>query len=110
MPILEALPVEARQFSFFPLFMATQGIACIHKDTNDVLSFLFLIKSDGTGGELEIAGTGHCFAWKVGDAIILDSSDLAHGTCEFSGLPTERLVGLFIIHKTMLRVCGLQVP
>lgn len=107
MHILESLPEEACTVFFFPLFMATLGVANIHKDQNDLISFLFLIKSDGKGGELEIAGTGKCFSWQVGDAIILDSSALAHGTCDFFGdCPEDRMVGLFIVHKIVLRLCS----
>lgn len=105
--ILDALPPKARSIGDFPLFMAVQGVARMHKDTNDLVSVLFLIKSEGKGGELEIGGTRTCFDWKVGDAIILDSSKLYHGTREFTGKPLDRIVGLFIIHKSILRVCGL---
>jgi len=62
MPTLDQLPAQVRIFDLFPLFMSTQGVAKIHKDRNDFVTFLFLIKSDGTGGELEIIGTNICFA------------------------------------------------
>jgi len=39
----------------------------MHKDSNDLVSFLFLIQSDDEcGGGLEIGGTAQCFDWRVG--------------------------------------------
>jgi hypothetical protein len=44
--------------------------------------------------------TGHVFCWQVGDCIILDSAKLPHGTRDYLGDSTKRMLGLLIIHKT----------
>lgn len=107
LPVLNELPQSVRVFQDFPLFMAAEGMARMHKDENDFVSFLFLMKSEGEGGELEIGGARTCFDWKVGDAILLDSALLYHATRKFQGRTKDRVVGLFIIHKSLLRVCGI---
>jgi hypothetical protein len=82
----------------------------MHTDPNDLISFLFLIQMDANcGGGLEIGGTGNCIDWKVGDAILLDSAGLMHGTRNYTGDTDNRLVGIFIIHKNYLRINGIEI-
>ena len=97
-------------FGDFHLFIAARGKAKMHKDRNDYLAFLFLVSAKtGQGGGLEIGGTGHSFEWKVGDAILLDSADLFHGTRQYLGDSEERVVGIFIIHKNYLIINGIEI-
>jgi len=108
---LDALPVEEKKFGDFPLFMAARGAAKMHKDLNDVVSVLVLIKSTpNCGGGLEIGGANMYLDWDVGDAIILDSSELVHGTREYLGNIQDRIVGIFILHKAMLRIHNVPLP
>jgi hypothetical protein len=106
-PLLDSLPKEVAIFSLFPLFMATLGVAQPHLDRNDLIAVLMLVKSVGRGGALELIGLDSQLSWQVGDAIVLDSAKLVHGTRPFSGKAEDRIVGLFIVHKTVLRICGL---
>jgi len=103
--LVTQLPADARPFADFPLFMAVKGVARMHRDGNDLVAFLFLIKSDGDGGELELGHTGKCLHWQVGDAVLLESSKLWHGTRSFTG--GDRVVGIFIIHRVVLKLFGL---
>lgn len=91
-------------YGFFHLFMAARGLARLHKDQNDIVSLMFLIQSPGSGGELEIGGTGTAIGWQVGDVVIMDTADITHGTRDFFGEDSGRIVGLFIIHKPFLRL------
>jgi len=103
--LIEQLPEEEKLFGAFPLFMATTGSSKMHRDRNDLVSILILLDSSADcGGGLEIGGTGIVFNWKVGDAIILDSSLLPHGARDYKGDLEKRLVGIWIIHKPVLRV------
>jgi len=106
--LVNQLPSDARPFFAFPLFMAVKGVARMHRDSNDLVAFLFLIKSDGDGGELELGYTGKCLRWQVGDAVLLESSKLWHGTRSFIG--GDRVVGIFIIHRVVLQLYGLLPP
>ena len=92
-------------FGYFHLFMAAQGLSTMHKDSNDLISFMFVIKQkEEAGGELEVGGTNKAIAWEVGDGIFMDTADLFHGSRQFEGPEEERLVGLFIIQKPFMRV------
>jgi len=98
------------QFDLFHLFMSPEGTAKMHKDRNDLVAFLFLIDTDeNCGGGLEIGGTDYCFNWRVGDAIILDSWALAHGTRKYLGEKKNRLLGIFVIQKPYLRVHSIEI-
>ncbi len=109
-PILDNIPAGEKVFGDFPLFMATCGVARMHFDRNDVVSILVLLSSPAnSGGGLELGGTSKVLNWEVGDAIILDSADLAHGTRDFVGDLDERIIGLFILHKPLCRVLGVQI-
>jgi len=110
-PALDQLPEEEKIFGDFPLFMAARGMAKMHTDINDVVSVLFVMKSEpNCGGGLEIGGSDLVFEWEVGDIIILDSADLVHGTRDYLGSIDSRIVGIFILHKSMLRISGIAVP
>lgn len=86
-------------YGIFHLFIAPRGESRLHKDKDDKLSFLILLKSDGKGGELELGGTKFAISWKVGDVIILDSASILHGSRNFEGDKKNRIVGDFIIKK-----------
>jgi len=110
-PVLDQIPSTEKKFGDFPLFMAARGVARMHKDFNDVVAVLFLIKSGkNCGGGLEIGGSGIVFNWEVGDAIILDSSKLAHGTRKYLGDVSKRVVGIFILHRSMLKIYNITIP
>jgi len=88
----------------FHLFMCPEGAANMHQDKNDWLSFLFLIETEpDKGGELEIGGSARALAWQVGDAVVLDSSQLYHGVRHYRGDPNKRKVGIFIIQRDFLK-------
>ena len=77
----------------------------MHRDMNDYVSVLVhLSTTPNCGGGLEIGGSKICLNWDVGDVIILDSSKLVHGTQCFVGDLNDRIVGLWIVHKTILRL------
>jgi len=96
---------DHNRFGDFHLFMSAVGVAKMHKDPNDYVSLLFMIQSElGQGGDLELGGADTSLAWDVGDAIILDSSKVYHGTREYNGLGEDRLVGIFIVHKNFMRI------
>jgi len=96
-------------YGLFHLFMTPRGVSKMHRDRNDFISFMFLIQSPGEGGELEIGGTKHAVAWEVGDAVIMDTSTVYHGSRAFEGDENGRLVGLFIVHKPFCSIHGKTV-
>jgi len=93
-------------YGSFHLYMASRGVSNMHRDENDLISFMFLIQSPGKGGQLEMGGTKHAIAWEIGDAILMDTSSVYHGSRAFEGDENERLVGLFIIQKTFCHLHG----
>jgi hypothetical protein len=96
-------------FGLFHIFFAVGGAAKLHRDPNDFLCFVFPIEMESNSrGGLEIGGTSICFQAKVGDATLLDSDVLQHGVREYQGDPNERLVGIFSIQKSYLRLKGVQ--
>ncbi|MGZ4849754.1 MAG: hypothetical protein ACXV2C_00010 [Candidatus Bathyarchaeia archaeon] len=98
---------EDSPFGYFHLFMSPRGVAKMHVDRNDLVSLLFLISSDpNSDGSLEIGGSQHCFDWTVGDLVILDSASLYHGTRRYTGEFDNRIVGIWMIHKTFLAATG----
>lgn len=97
---------ENNYYGAFNIFIAPRGVSKIHKDSNDMLSFLFLIQSPHQGGELEIAGTNYAISWNIGDVIIFDSADIYHGSRKYNGNLNTRIVGDFIIQKTYCRYMG----
>lgn len=86
-----------QDFEDFPLFMAVQDHAQVHVDCNDFVTILLLIKSNRTGGELDLPEMKRCLTWGVGDAVILDSAHIEYGTREFTGGPADRLVLLHLM-------------
>ena len=76
----------------------------------DVISCVVfrIVTENNFGGGLEIGGTSLCFGAKVGDATLLDSDELLHGSREYQGDPNERLVGVFSIQKSYLRLKGVK--
>lgn len=96
-------------FGLFHIFFAVGGTTKLHQDPNDFLCFVFPIEMESdVGGGLEIGGTSVCFQAKVGDATLLDSDVLQHGVREYQGDPHARLVGIFSIQKSYLRLKGVQ--
>jgi hypothetical protein len=60
---------------------------------------------------LEIGGTGYAFNLREGDICIMDSSSLYHGSRDYDGMedpskanPADRVVGIFILWKSYLRL------
>ena len=88
----------------FHLFMSPIGSCRMHKDKNDFLSVVVGITTPAAGGALEIGGSGYCFNIRCGDILILDSDSLYHGSRHYSGTPEERVVGIFILHRSVLRL------
>ena len=90
----------------------------MHYDRNDFISVLVMIHlDDDQRGGLEIGGIDLAFNLKIGDVLILDTDQLCHGTEEgyddsledvLSVSATDRLVGLFIIHRSYLRLFGVD--
>lgn len=94
-------------FGYFHLFMGTAGGSKMHCDRNDLISFLFMIdRSPGPSGGFELGGTDVVFKFDVGDAIILDSCAFPHGSRGDVFSMSNRLVGIFVIHKSMMRILG----
>ena len=84
-------------------------MAKIHKDFNDLVSILLLMRNNGKGGGLYLGGEDKVFFWQVGDTVILDSSKIPHGTHTFEGEPQQdRMVGIFIVHWQLLWLCGVR--
>jgi len=104
-------------YNSFHLFMCPRGISKMHKDQNDLLSFMFKIQKvkSGGGGQLELGGTNLAIDWNVGDAIMIDSSQISHGSRLLNlenlekGAENERMVGLFLVQKPYLRVNGKNI-
>lgn len=94
-------------FGLFHIFFAVEGAVKLHRDPNDFISFIFPIEMESNaGGGLEIGGTSLCFQAKVGDATLVDSDLLLHGVRKYQGDPSARLVGVFAIQKSYLRLKG----
>jgi hypothetical protein len=94
---------EEFPFGLFHLFMSPAGVADDHRDSNDFVSFLFVLKKEeGKGGALELGGLGVALNYSVGDCIIIDSRALLHGTRGYWGEEEERIVGLFVAHRSYL--------
>jgi hypothetical protein len=91
-------------FGMFHLFMCGRGAVKFHRDCNDYISVLFLIKfpKEAKGGGLQIKEAKRCFNWGVGDIVIMDTH-LSHGTRHFQGEKKDRLVGIFLIQWKYLR-------
>ena len=89
--------------------MGPTGITKIHVDSNDFATFLFIIQQeDHSGGGLEIIGCDLCFSSNVGDAYLFDADKLRHQPRQFSGVAENRLMGAFIVHKTYLKLLGIN--
>jgi len=93
-------------YGLFHLFMTPRGVSKMHRDKNDLISLMFLMRKSKNGGELEMGGTDHGIDWDIGDVILLDSSKIPHGTRSFDVAKDSRMVGLFIIHKSYCRLHG----
>jgi hypothetical protein len=105
------------EFGIFHMFMSPAGGAGMHKDNNDYISCIFKIhqEQDTKGGGLEIGGAKICFNLKVGDVVIMDSDSLWHGTRGYQGnevveisSKTDRLMGIFLIHRTFAGILGVE--
>ena len=97
-------------FGYFNMFMCPRGTSKMHVDRMDLLAFLFLILTDDKcGGGLELGGSGLYCAWKIGDCIILDSSQIHHGSRKYFGDVGNRLVGIFILQTSFLRAHRIQM-
>lgn len=93
-------------YGLFHLFICPRGLSNMHRDRNDLISFMFLIKSPDDICELELGGTKHAITWQLGDVVIIDSSKIYHGSRLLKGDSDDRLVGLFIIQKSYCRLHG----
>jgi len=58
---------------------------------------------------LEIGGSPWCFSSQPGDAVLFDSNFLSHGAPESKGDRAKRLVGVFVVQWSYLRLHGLAV-
>ena len=67
-----------------------------------------MVNTPPSGGALEIAGSGLAFNIQCGDVCIMDSDALVHGSRHYTGGPEDRIVGIFILHRSVLR--SLMVP
>jgi hypothetical protein len=108
--LFSLLPKDVvNDYNAFHLFMCPRGVAGMHRDRNDYVSFLFPISVEsGKKGALELGGLGVAFKWEVGDVVILDSQTLQHGTREYEGDLNDRMIGIFIIHQSYLRKNGVE--
>lgn len=108
---IQNLPTKKKEdflFNCFHLFMAPRGESKMHKDIKDAVVVMFVIKMDeNCGGELEVGGADACINWKVGDAVLFDSKNYYHGSRSYDG-KSERIIGLFIIHREFLRIHGID--
>jgi hypothetical protein len=96
-------------YSIFPLFMVAEGCANMHRDRNDLVSLLFLIRSEpGRKGGLELGGLDIAFKWEQGDVVVVDSRALEPSTRDYKGVFGERLVGIFILHLSFLQLMGVS--
>lgn len=96
-------------FGQFHLFFAIRGIVRQHTDPNDAISFVFPLHAEPESkGGLEIGGTSICFSSQPGDAILFDSDVLSHGIPSYVAGPSERMVGIFVVQKTYLRIFGIR--
>ena len=87
--------------------MAPVGQTSMHADSNDFITFLFIIHQDiGCRGGLEIGGADIVFKGDVGDAYLMDADTLYHCARNSS---LERQVGIFVVHKTFLRLLGFEL-
>jgi hypothetical protein len=93
-------------FDRYHLFMCSEGGSGFHRDPKDYVSFIFVIECSGKRGILELGGLGDAFKFSVGDAILLDSRALEHGT--IGEIEEGRKVGLFIVHRTFLYLLGVE--
>jgi hypothetical protein len=96
-------------FDRYHLFMCTKGGSGFHRDPNDIYAFIFVIECDDSAsdrGMLEIGGVGVGFKFGVGDAIMVDSKALEHGTVGY--LNKGRMVGIFIVHRSFLYLHGVD--
>jgi hypothetical protein len=105
-----------QDFGAFHLFMCPAGCSYMHVDKNDFVAFVFLIYiEEKAGGEgLHIGGCGVNFNLRIGDAVLLDSDVLWHGSETYEGEENiaditkhDRLVGLFIIHRKYMGMKGM---
>lgn len=103
---LEKVPQEERPFGLFHLFMTPEGASKMHNDRGDLIALLVLLSKDpsSSGGALEIGGTSYAVDWQIGEAILLDSAQLYHGSRDYCGNLGQRLVGIFIIHNAFLKL------
>lgn len=96
-------------FGLFHIFFSPKGATKLHRDPNDFICFVFPVEAeDNLQGGLEIGETSVCFQAKVGDATLLDSDELLHGSREYRGDPSKRIVGIFSIQKSYLRLRGVE--
>jgi hypothetical protein len=112
--VLKEYGLEKSLFGFFHLFMAPRGYCCMHRDSNDFISVCVGINTPpNLGGALEFGGSGLAFDIRKGDVLIMDSSEIYHGSRPHRGKedpynpkPEDRIVGIFIIWKHYLRLKG----
>ena len=104
-------------FGLFHLFLSPLGFSLFHKDSFDYVAFIFgvHVNPNSTGGALEIGGSKRAFNIRVGDVLMLDSDALWHGSRDYQGdedpfFPHEddRMVGIFVLHRTFLKLRGVE--
>ena len=102
---LELLRDVQATFSHFPLFMCVQGETQMHTNPNDFVSVLFPINlPQNCGGGLELPALQKVVNWKIGDACVINSADITHGSRNYCGEIGDRLICLFILQKSYLKL------
>jgi hypothetical protein len=115
--VLQEAGIQILDFGSFHLFMCPAGRSLSHLDSQDFISFIFLIyvKPDCGGKGLELTQANVSFPMEIGDVCLLDSDSLSHGSANFDGAENanalheeDRLVGLFIIHRRLIHLLGVN--
>jgi len=74
-------PEPEDDFGIFSLFMVAEGVADAHRDKNDMVSVVFVMKKEkGKKGGMELGGLRKGMKFEVGDVLIMDSHAIQHAT------------------------------
>ena len=114
---LEEERLENLDFGFFHLFMCACGASLPHTVDNDFVSCAFVVNigKKTVGGGIDFPDLKLSLNLRVGDLLIMDSDVISHGSFRYQGSedpinPTldDRLVGLFVIHRSYLKLLGFK--